>query len=523
MQRDFDNGVSFVLDNLCASTGETFSQEWLKNVNAQVSEMCDAMISEAEKRPNTDMDHLQGWINEIWHKYTFNTNASIHMSGNSASIPSAEGYASVDNLITDRHGKTIASFSLKSDKTASASYRDQAETPWETYCELKGNAKKNGKEYQSFEDFLKERGLKNDDTVYLSKYFGQGKVVNSDMLEKARELVFKQYANALGDGTSKELSLKAQRYLEVYNTLTNIISDGKGNESISLTHEQAMKLATSAKQGKIDEELLKECGLDVNSLITPKDIAKEAFTAGLSAAAISMIISVVPTIIDVVSKLIHDEGITVNDFKKYGLKSLTDTGRSFLNGSITAAITSCCKTGKFGEALVNANTMAISSLVVVVIGTVISGIELAAGKITRGQMARDIMQLYTTTIFSFVGGTVLTCICDGFPLAYMAGSLIGGIVGGLVYKLEDHLILSFCKEHDCTFFGLVEQDYKLPEGVLEEMGLDEFGFEKINIEKFEANKFEPDRFNYDSFKYDKFGIEILRRDLIGVYKIGYTK
>ncbi len=523
MQRDFDKGVTFVMNNLGVAIGNRLSQTWLDDVNMQVSEMCEAMIAEAEKRSKTDDKHLQGWIFEIWHKYSFNLNANIHLSENVASIPSSEGYASADNLVQNKHGETIASFSLKSDGTAKDSYKDQAKTPWEDYLKVKAKANKAGKEYQAFDDFLKERKIKNDDSAYMSKYQGQGKVINSDMLEKAKQLAYKKYINALGDGKNTELSIQAKRYLDVYNSLTDFISDGEGNESIPLSHKSAMKLANAAKQANIDKELLAECGLDVDTMITSKDIFKEACTAGLSATVFSMIISVVPIIIDVIAKITRDEGINISDIEKYGLKALSDTARSFLTGSITAAVTSCCKTGKLGQSLNNANTTAISALVTIVLGTALSGIKLTSGKITKKEMVQEIMQMYTTTFFSFVGGTILTCICQGFPFAYLIGSFIGSVVGGFAYKLENCLIISFCKEYDCTFFGLVEQDYTLPLDVLEEMGLDKFGFEIFNYDCFKFDKFEPERFNPDLFEYERFGIDILRRDLIGVYKIGYVR
>lgn len=228
-----------------------------------------------------------------------------------------------------------------------------------------------------------------------------------------------------------------------------------------------------------------------------------------------------PYIIDVISKTVKNEKLSINDFAKYGLNCLSSAGRSFVVGSITAAIVTCCKTGKFGSGLVNVSVPGISSLVVVVVGTVISGIKLASGKINRSEMVREIMQLYTTTAFSFIGGTILGVLCDGFPLAYMLGSLIGGIVGGFAYKLEEHIILSLCKDHGLTFFGLVEQDYKIPEDVLEDLHLDVFKFEKINICNFEFKKFEYKTFQYNEFSIKQFGVRVLSRDLIDVYKIGY--
>ena len=518
MNDSFKKGFTYLIDNTGASLGSTISNEWINGINNQIEQMCSDMVTEAANRQNTDIKHLQGWINEIWHKYTFNTNATIHRSTNRVVIPDAKDYASVDNAVVDKNGKTISTFSLKSDNTAYRSANDQSKTAWESYNELKAKLLKEGKDCEPFEEYLRKRGLKNDNSAYMSKYFGQGKVVNSDMLQKAKEIVYKKYVNNLGND-----DILAKRYKEVYDTLTDIVSDGEGNESIPITHEQAMKLAESAKKNDIDKELLDECGLDVSKLITGIDVVREALRAGISAVGLSFVLSIASTIIDAFSKVVHGENITQDNLKKYGLKALSDSGRSFVIGSLTAAITICCKTGKLGKSLINANVMGISSIVVVAVGSVISGFKLATRQISKGEMARELMQLYTTTGFAFIGGSVFACICEGFPLAYMLGSFIGSVFGGLVYKLQDRLILSFCKEHDCTFFGLVEQDYKLPDRVFKELGIEKFEIDKFEIERFAPNRFQYPKFSFNRFQYPKFGIKVLKRDLIGVYKIGYVE
>ena len=116
----------------------------------------------------------------------------------------------------------------------------------------------------------------------------------------------------------------------------------------------------------------------------------------------------------------------------------------------------------------------------------------------------------------------LGTLCEGFPFAYMIGSFIGGIVGGFIYSATEKLFMSFCIDSGCTFFGLVDQNYTLPERVIEELGIEQFNFEKMTIEQFEYDSFSVDKFSLDAFEYEKFGIEILRRDLIGVYSVGYA-
>ncbi len=518
MTEDFRKGYQYVIDNVAGATGAQVSQAWIDEISTIVdnrSEILTKQLIETAKSKNSDIPQLQGFMAEIWHTETFNTSAEIHHSTNYAKQPDVNTFGSADVVIGEK------SFSLKSYNTEKGSYKALSETPWERYCKLRNQAERKGQPYKSFDDFLSERELSNDDAK-MSMYLGQGKVVSADMLNGARNLLHRKILSLEGDtNPTAETKIQIDRYREVYQTLTDVVSDNKGNESISLSHSDAIKLAKAAKAGDIDKELLKECGLDINKLVSAKDIATESLKAGLSAAALSLIISITPTIINGISMLISSGEIDVEALKQGGTDALPTSAKSFLSGSITAALNTCCQTGKFGDAFVNTDPMAISTLVVIAIGTIGIGMKFATGKIDKTEMARQIMQMYVTTAFATVGGSILTALCDGFPLAYMLGSFIGSIIGGLVYSASEKLFLSFCIDSGCTFFGLVDQNYTLPERVIEELGLEQFTFDKLTTEAFCYDAFEIEKFSFDCFAYERFGIEILSRDLIGVYSIGY--
>ena len=71
-------------------------------------------------------------------------------------------------------------------------------------------------------------------------------------------------------------------------------------------------------------------------------------------------------------------------------------------------------------------------------------------------------------------------------------------------------------------FGLVKQDYTLPEDVLEYIGIDVFQYEKFLPKQFQKENFAPLNFNQRKFEADTLGIRILRRGVIGVSEIGYV-
>ena len=171
-----------------------------------------------------------------------------------------------------------------------------------------------------------------------------------------------------------------------------------------------------------------------------------------------------------------------------GYKGLSSAARGFINGSITAALVACCQSGKLGTTLMGANASMISTAVVLMIGTLESGIRLATGRINKAQMAEEMSRLYITTAFSVGGGIAASVWFVEIPplamAAYMLGSFIGGVIGGFAYNIGHSLFMSFCIDSGCTFFGLVDQNYELPQEILDEIGIDIFKYENSIMNTF---------------------------------------
>lgn len=509
----FEQGLKFVSDNMGAALGGQMSQLWIDTINSQIESISNDIMAKVQ---STDLpaDKLQGFVAEIWHSGTFNADSAVHHSVATAKAPDVNTYASADV----EFGGSRAS--LKYYKDAKSSYAAQSETPYERYMHLKAKAEKAGKSYESLEEFLGKRKIKKED-MHKSMYQGQAKLIPTNQLLDAQNLLDKKIAVAQANGKLDQVA----RYKEVQVTLTDILSDKKGNKSIPLSREYAQRLTRAAKEGNLDQELLKECGLDINQLVTAKDIMSEAFSAGLSAAVISFVIGIAPTIIDGISMLVSEGEIDPKLFAEMGYKGLSSAARGFINGSITAALVACCQSGKLGTTLMGANASMISTAVVLMIGTLESGIRLATGRINKAQMAEEMSRLYITTAFSVGGGLAASVWFVEIPplamAAYMLGSFIGGVIGGFAYNIGHSLFMSFCVDSGCTFFGLVDQNYELPQEILDEIGIDIFKYEKFDYETFQYDSFQLDSFTPDAFEYDKFGITIIRRGVIGVGKIGY--
>ena len=71
-------------------------------------------------------------------------------------------------------------------------------------------------------------------------------------------------------------------------------------------------------------------------------------------------------------------------------------------------------------------------------------------------------------------------------------------------------------------FGLVDQNYELPEEVIKEIGVYVFDYETFRPDSFAVDTFDFDSFEIDTFDHDGLDITFLRRGVIGVSKVGYV-
>ena len=316
--------------------------------------------------------------------------------------------------------------------------------------------------------------------------------------------------------------ISLEKYKEVKKTVQNIISDGNGCESVPLTRENSQKLAEAARNGTIDDKLLKELGVDKSQLICNKHIAKKALSAEINAAVLMLVLNVAPKIIDVLSTLIQNGEIDVETLRSDGIDAVSSTAKSYIEGALTSGIYLCCKLEKFGETLKNVDANVVGLVVVFTMSLILDSIKLALGDITKIEFVENTTRNSLVLDLSLAGGVIATAL---FPelsvIASLLGSMIGSAVGVLIYKCLDRCFMALIVEQGCTFFGLVDQNYELPENVLNQIGVETFEYEKFEFDKFQFDSFKPDTVTIDKIEYEKIGIKVLRRGVIEVGKIGY--
>ena len=497
----FEEGYRFFEASLSPNIASTMSNQYVESIDEEINKLVNNLNSMNGYKSNTDT--LKGDVAEFWHAGTYNIKSALNASDNRAYADRSNEFASAD--ITTNFGED---YSLKYYKDGTESARQQAKSVFEKYKEYQS---KGGKD--KLEDYLGKRGYSNDENLNDPIYSGQTRIIPSDQMQEA--ISYLELKITKESITRPE---QVKRYEETLKLLKDCVEDSKGNKSIELSSNKAKQLATLAKEGNITAE---ELGLTINELINYEYIIKESFKAGLSSAVISMALKIAPEIIDSLKYLIENGEVDKGQFKELGFAALSGAGEGFVKGTISAALTICCKSGIFGETLKTLNPTIIGTVTVLAYDTMRNACDMVNGKITKQELANELIKETYVSVFS-AGFGYLGQISIEIPvLGLMLGSFVGSLIGSFTYDAAYNPVMSFCVSTGFTMFGLVEQNYELPKDVMEEIGIEVFDYEKFDYDHFEYDKFEYQKFEPTRFDYDKIDIIFLRRGVIGVSKIGY--
>lgn len=427
---------------------------------------------------------LGGYIAEYWHAGTFNVNAVAAGSSHRAWVDETarQTYGSVD--VDTNFGK---SYSSKYMATAEKSAVEQSLLSRET-----GQA----------------------------KYHGQERLVPTDHLDDAKAVALRRAAS--NESTRPEV---ASAYQDSAAHMTDTVSDGKVS-SEALEKQEDLQMAREVKN---DEFSAESHGVSVETAIKADYIIHEAVKAGLTTAAITIAIQLAPEIYKAIDYLIKTGKVDIQQIKKMGLKALSAGAEGFLRGSISCSLVIMCRKGLLGEALRNVDPMGVGTVTAVVLETVKNSILVAAGQLTAKQMGAAFVDsivvsggyIIGTKIGSAIGGAIGQTL--GFQLP-VVGYLIGSLVGtafAVVYNIGKKKLISFCVDSGFTCFGLVDQNYELPEEILRDMGVDLTPVSRTTISRTTVLSTAVTT-TVGQTSYETIDINIVRRGVIGVNKIGYT-
>lgn len=466
----------------------------------------------------TASNKLKGDIAEFWHSGTFNIDAAVKGSSSRSEVLRSHGLGSIDIKVNDTDA-----YGSKYNATATDTLRQQAKTFYERYKEYASTCERSGRTAPTFEEYmaknadtLRENGIDPKKILAHDPLYGQQyRLVPSDQIDELRELLKEKIATE--SARRPEL---AERYQDTLDKLTDRVRDSEGNESIPLSNDDAKEIAELAKEGDFDPA---EYGITIEELMKYEYVLKQAFQAGLSAATISMVLKVAPEIIKAIEYLIKNGELDEKQFQKVGFAALTGASEGFVRGSVSAAITTACKAGLWGEAMKSVNPSVVGVITVITMDTMKNSFAVATGQKTRRALADELIkEMFVSASSLLMGGLVQGIMVEMPVLGFMLGSFVGSVVGSFTHSVGYNTILSFCVDTGFTMFGLVDQDYTLPDDIPDQIGIDVFNYDKFDYSKFEHDQFQFDRFEIEEFKPDVINIVFLQRGVIGVRQVGFV-
>lgn len=456
----------------------------LQNLHLQeINEAIDKLSRSINEHPyrNLGVEQLKGYIAEEVHAGTFNIEAIRQGSEHRAWTLHENGYGSVD--VATNFGKE---YSLKYSNTAQSSEKMQAALNTETRQ---------------------------------PKYHTQERLIAAEQVDEAKE-----WAHRRGLKNSINRSDVSEGHADTEKHLVGKVSDGEGVESKKLSIKESKQIAKEAKKGEFDpgkhgytkEQMLEEVRINY---------VNQALKAGLTAASITAITQLVPELYKAIDYLVKHGEIDFDGLKKSGKKVITASGEAFLRGSIAYSVEMALQKGLFGEALKQIDASVVGVAVTVILGTIKDSILVAAGKLTAKEMGMhfvDSLVVSSGYIVSMkVGGIIAQTLFPEIPgLSYAIGSLLGCSVA-VVYNIGKKRLISFCIDTGFTCFGLVEQNYELPDEILAEMGIHTIPISKTEISMTAVNCTNVAA-QIDKAEFETVDFTVLKRGIIGVNKVGYV-
>jgi hypothetical protein len=449
------------------ANGVAVSDRFLGAVNKAIEQLAEEPDSRLTSNRAIAFD--KGFAAEGWHSQTFNLDAIIKGNEVHSYVPESNALGSVDIKISD--GQDISS---------------------------------------KFYSTARNSALAQSDP----NYTGQGRLIPTEQLDEAR----------------RSLETILEKYPDdpvIVDALSNLTDRIKSEsiESQPVTVEEMRALTEAAKNGKIDrnDPSLKflDDYLNKQEWNAFAHTLDEALMAGVEAATLAMLVQIAPQIVNVISEMIRNGEVEIEDFKEVGFAALDAAPNAFIRGFTTSALTSLCQSGAIGAAAQSFNPSVLATAVVITMNVAEQSLLLSKGQITPYEFTMRTAKQMFVTVGAAAMGALTQQLIPVPVIGYMLGSLVGSTASSLVFDQGQDIFISLCVEKGYTFFGLVEQDYQLPSYVLEQLGLEIFQPTKADIEELKIDTFTPDALDVDVVQAERIELPMVRRGLMKVNRVGY--
>lgn len=474
MQQGWDFATSIMGADIAAHMGQTYVsavEEAIKKLEENINN---------HQYRNLGIGQLQGYMLEEWGAGTFNVDAVAADSVDRAFVLHSTLKDSVDIQLNSGDAYSAKSYAT-AEKTAVAQARFSPETGQASYHE-------------------------------------QGRLVPSDQLSDAKAAAHRE---ALRNQSIR--SDVSEAYAETERRLTDTVKNNEGISSKSATRKELEDIAREGKQQKFKAE---NHGVTAESAIKTEYLLKQALKAGYTTAAITVAVQLAPEIYKAIDYLIKHGELNIQQIKKMGEKGITTGAEGFLRGSISSSLLIMCESGALGEVFKGINPTVLGTVVALVMQTVKNSILVAAGKMSTQQMGAAFVDTVIISggylLGAHIGGIIGQALGFELPvIGYLLGSLVGTSFC-VIYNIGKKKLISFCVDTGFTCFGLVEQNYELPDEVLNELGVTTIPVSRTQVGRVDVPRIAVQGIAVNTADYETIDITVLRRGVIGVNKVGYV-
>lgn len=444
--------------------GSIVGNQYIADINESIKNSTDVLKEFMQNNQNKGIDYLKGDVAEFWHSETLKINATV-IGDNSvySNVPRNAGAVDIEYGSQGRNYEAQVKYYKNAEETAKA--------------------------------------------ISNPKYEGMEKVVPKDQLDDVK--------SAAGRLAAKNADSRPNQANQYEDTIKNVNDRLKADksESIPLSENEAKKLVQDFKNGEYDSN---DYGLNTETLVNFSDIARQSSEAAIQAALISAVIQAGPYLYKIMVDCINNGEIDIENIRAMGVEVVSDSSWNGLRAGIASFLTASCKSGLLGESMKTISPTVIGAATVVAVNSVRNSILLSKGIITSSEYAERCLHDTVIVSFGVLGTTIGQALIPVPILGGLIGNFIGGIMGTIIYQLGNDLILAIAIDKGWTFFNFVDQNFTVPESVLQKAGYDLF-----LDHSFSTQSFSTFSFSRQSFKTNSIDIIPLKRGVIGIRKIGY--
>lgn len=507
---DFEKGYKFAIRHSDGVYAGSFGAEYVRSVEDAINELYRRMNAyEYYKATKPAQESLKGFIAEEFAAGTANVDAAVKGSGQRFSVPQSHDLGSID--VAELGGE--AAYQLKFYESPYQTVRALGTTLFDRYHSSKAAS---SMDFDSWAASVGRVGAKPSDLLY----DGQLGLVAKDKLEACKQEAFKLLAKSKALGKEDE----ADRWQKVSDFLVDRVRGENGIEGRALELADARQKAVDVSSGKALDPV--DDGMTSADVIHIQNILRQSLKAGATAAAVSAALRVAPEIYRAIDRLISEGKLDKENIRAIGAATLDGGATGFINGTAAATVTALACKGTFGSAIKAAAGKAlgptvIGTLVVMTVEACKDAYLLARGEKTQEDFANGIFQGAFTSAVALAGAGIATIVSGGAALPVLIGSIVGSAAGSLAFSPAKSCVLKLATTTGFSFFGLVQQDYELPDTTAQRLGL-----KRPSLNRAKLSTFKPERALTHESKVKQASVHTIdvaynERGIVGVNKVGY--